>query len=61
MCSQCDWTADEQRAWLDTTSEEVKMGFLEGPHNEVEMFRASWRALTMKLRCPCFLELNNGP
>ena len=28
MCNHRDWTAEEQQALLETTSEEVKMGFL---------------------------------
>ena len=32
-----DWTAEEQQALLDTTSDEVTRGFLEGPYSEDEM------------------------
>ena len=37
MCDHRDWTSEEQKALLETTAEEVKMGFLEGPYNEEEM------------------------
>ena len=32
-----EWTAEEQQALLDTTSDEVSRGFLEGPYSEDEM------------------------
>ena len=37
MCDHRERTSEEQKALLDTTAEEVKMGFLEGPYNEEEM------------------------
>ena len=37
MCDHRDWTSEEQKALLETTAEEVKMGFLEGPYNEEEI------------------------
>ena len=37
MSDHRDWTPDEQQALLDTTADEVKLGFLEGPYSEDEM------------------------
>ena len=37
MCDHRDWASEEQTALLETTAEEVKMGFSEGPYNEEEM------------------------
>ena len=37
-----DWTAEEQQALLDTTSDEVARGFLDGPYSEEEMTVLQW-------------------